>query len=166
MSCNHCNNLRRCEGGLKIGGRVTLTVVPPCPCVGNPRIPDNEDYWDNGITDPSSVGFYVALGIENRCFCSLESGTVEPLILGVTCDNFPIEDLTIQLLIQVWTLGFVAPLSTTYWLDGVIITQESFAADGPPTNGYSVLVSWNAGSLTTPFATPPIMNFHYKFDRP
>jgi len=99
MNCNHCSHLRRGEGGVKIGGRASLTTLAPCPCSTYPRLND-EGVHSLTFTVPIWVVPTYAEGFFQYRWCASRFGTMTPRILSVEFLNYDEADFFWQFFLQ------------------------------------------------------------------
>lgn len=173
MTCKHCGAMRRADGGIKIGGRVTLTMLPGCPCSTLLRIPDDELYTIIDLELNLIPGNYGAGHSQMLRFCPAMVGNVTPKITSLTCSNYVIEDYTSDASIQC-AYGVTEACSQNP-TPGVI--SSAFMFDGVPTDGVPFDTStpgrWFACQLFVdffdwtfdPLPFAPIVTISYKFER-
>jgi hypothetical protein len=173
MTCKHCGAMRRAEGGVKIGGRVTLTMLPGCPCSELVRIPDNELFQEDITFDPPIPGTNVYNKTYLRRFCPAVTGLLTPIDYSITCLNYPDEDLYIQLLGLAYPKAFdecipelfYPSFGSFYYATGPIGYDSPWytTAGIGEINMISIMV--DVVSIYYAFDDPPIMDVRYKFSR-
>jgi len=173
MQCDHCQAMRRGEGGLNLGGVVSAVIVPGCPCSALPRIPDDSLYNDFGIAIPTAAGNYSGYTTVERRFCALEDGLVIPELVDIECTNYDLSDLETELIINVFGgatdgscgAGGLTLICFSYWVDGNPISEGNFNSSTIPGTWYYVQVFLNVNNTISPFVDPPIFNLKYEFVR-
>jgi hypothetical protein len=172
MRCQHCGALRRCEGGIKVGGTLTARVVVGCPCSSLVRIPDDAVMNDDGLTDPTAPGNYLAQIVLARRFCADVAGTVTPELIEIECTNYDLSDLSTEMTLVVYdgytgciANPFHAALSTDFWSDLTPVIIEPFTTSIASGVWYFCNIFFNANNNVAPYVDPPIFNLKYEFVR-
>jgi len=173
MSCKHCGAMRRGQGGIEIGGRVTLTMLPGCPCSELIRIPDDVEVTERITFDPLSPGVTVYNKVYLRRFCPALTGTITPIGLDVVCINYPDEDLYITFVMQNYPKSFgtcepyIIGGSNGFfsWITGLEPFNVPFSTTGGIGQAWIPQFTLDVVQLVEPFDDPPIVDVTYKFSR-
>lgn len=171
MSCNHCGALRRVQGGVRIGGRVELAIVPGCPCSSLERISDESETILSG-KECDGAGEFTASYLQLLRFCSSFVGTVRPRILGVVCTNYDISELIISASLGtqagelpdcLWN-DFAPPGGQATWDSTGGSSSVDFENDLTPGQWVAVLLSVTLARVPDPFLDAPIIDITLEFE--
>lgn len=171
--CNHCPALRRAQGGINLGGRVSLVVMPGCACTGIPQAVEGED-----TIIPDQVGTFVSSEFYTyqsalRVCPGPVARTLRPLIVGVEVTNYPPGEVMFEAYVRVYNGlndgctydPFEFPVGKSDNLNGVMSNVTDFLASTVPNSFYYAYLQVNLSNLLG-FGDPPEFDLTYNFSPP
>jgi hypothetical protein len=156
---------------VKIGGRALATLVPGCPCSEFVRLPDEEfPQIDSGII-PAPYSPTQAIVFEVRRFCTGNPSTIFPSVLGITCDNYDIDDMYIAVTLRFYNGLAGCTFNPFVELGAAILATDGYEVSAPfdplalPGTFTYVTLEVFAQLNVGVFVDDPIVNYEYLLSR-
>lgn len=170
MTCNECSHLRRCQGGISLGGVVDGKIVPACPCKSFPKLIDT-DVQQITFNVPIDFQPNFAVGYFQYRYCATREGLMCPRILSVEFLNYDMNDFFWQFFIEGYKKRFDGcEIDTGVALEFLAYRSslgddyhQCFEADTTP--GYALLPRWYLymyAEYNLPYE--PVVKLNYRFD--